>query len=207
MQPDSSAMLRPTTLEGRLIRLEPLSMAHASELYGVAADEEIWRYMPVPPPESVADVQRWIEEALEKQKRGERVPFAVVERATGRAIGSTSYLDLSPANRHLEIGWTWLGRAYWRTGVNTEAKYLLLRNAFENLGCIRVQLKTDLRNVRAQQAIERLGCVREGVLRKAVIQKGFQRWSVYYSILDDEWPAVKPRLENRLNRLVPSTPK
>jgi RimJ/RimL family protein N-acetyltransferase len=127
------------------------------------------------------------------------LPFAIIERASGRAVGSTRFLDISEQHRHIEIGWTWLGRAYWRTALNTECKYLLMKYAFEELKCIRVQLKTDLRNVRSQRAIERIGGVREGVLRKAVIIKDdYQRWSVYYSILDDEWSGVKAMLEARL---------
>ena len=122
----------------------------------------------------------------------------MIDRRTGKAIGHTSYIEIATEHGHLEIG-TWLAREAWRTGVNTECKYLLLSHAFDTLSCIRVQLKTDLRNERAQRAIERIGAVREGVLRKvAIIKDGYQRSSVYYSILDDEWPSVKTRLETML---------
>jgi RimJ/RimL family protein N-acetyltransferase len=125
--------------------------------------------------------------------------------ATGAAIGSTRYLDIRPKDRQLEIGSTFLGRGYWRTPANTEAKYLLLRHAFESLGCVRVALKTDGRNTRSQAAIERLGAVREGVLRKHMNVRGFQRDTVYFSILETEWPAVKARLEARLAAGAPAT--
>ncbi len=190
----------PVTLEGRRVRLEPLTERHAEDLFAVAGDEEVWRYLAVPMPTDLPAMRQWLADALETQARGSMLPFAIIEGASGRAIGSTRYLDYSAFDRHIEIGWTWLGRAYWRTPINTECKYLLLRHAFESLDCIRVQLKTDLRNTRSQQAIERIGGVREGVLRKAVIipKDGYQRWSVYFSILDDEWPTVKARLEERL---------
>ena len=192
----------PITLTGRWVTLEPLAEHHAADLFAIAQDEEVWRYLFPPTPRHLADMQTWLADALAARARGEMLPFAVIWRETGRAIGSTRYMDYSAPDRHVEIGWTWYGRDYWRTPVNTECKYLLLRHAFETLGCIRVQLKTDLRNERSQRAIERLGAIREGVLRKAVViaKDGHQRWSVYYSILDDEWPTVKSRLEGMLQR-------
>lgn len=191
----------PVTLHGRWVTLEPLESRHTADLFAAAQDEDIWRYLPAAMPRSLADMQTWTANALAVRNAGQMLPFAIVERTTGRAIGSTRYLDYSAFDRHIEIGWTWLGRDWWRTPLNTECKYLLLRHAFETLGCIRVQLKTDVRNERSQRAIERIGGVREGVLRKAVIvpKDGHQRWSVYYSILDDEWPAVRARLEERMN--------
>jgi RimJ/RimL family protein N-acetyltransferase len=138
---------------------------------------------------------------LARQARGTDLPFAVVHLASGQAIGATRYMDIQPANRALEIGGTWYAPAYRRTAVNTEAKYLLLAHAFEALGCVRVQLKTDLRNERSQRAIERIGAQKEGVLRHNLIMPdGHRRSSVYYSILDEEWPAVKARLEALLGR-------
>ncbi len=155
--------------------------------------------MPVPTPKSVDDVRTWIQDALNAQERGLFLPFAIVDRATQRAIGSTRYLDISAHDRHVEIGWTWLGKNFWRTPLNTECKYLLLKHAFETLGCIRVSLKTDLRNERSQRAIERIGAVREGVWRRVVVMHdGYQRSSVFYSILDDEWVGVKARLEEKM---------
>lgn len=192
--------LTPLTLNGKHVRLEPLAQQHLADLLQAGQDEEIWRYMLIPMPFTTADMQQWLDDALARQAIGDTLPFAVVDARSGRAIGSTRYLDISEKDRHLEIGWTWLAREYWRTPVNTECKYLLLRHAFDDLHMIRVQLKTDARNERSQRAIERLGAVREGVLRKAVItSSGYQRWSVYYSILDDEWPAVRSRLEMLLN--------
>jgi RimJ/RimL family protein N-acetyltransferase len=189
----------PVTLEGNWARLEPLTLEHAHSLFLVAQDEEIWRYMPAPTPKSVTDVEIWVREALEIQARGLFLPFAIIDRSSGVAVGSTRFLDLSDHDRHVEIGWTWLGKNFWRTPLNTECKYLLLRHAFETLGCIRVSLKTDLRNERSQRAIERLGAVREGVWRRVVIMyNGYQRSSVFYSILDDEWSTVKANLEAKL---------
>jgi N-acetyltransferase len=193
-------MLTPITLTGRWAQLEPLAEKHLDALFVAAQAEEIWRYMPMALPHTPGDLRAWLDDTLARQARGEVLPFAIVERASGHAIGSTRYLDIAEPHRHVEIGWTWLGRAHWRTPVNTECKYLLLKHAFEDLGCIRVQLKTDLRNTRSQRAIERIGAVREGILRKAVITyDGYERWSVYYSILDDEWPVVKSRLEEQMN--------
>ncbi len=192
--------ITPVTLNGQWARLEPLAERHAAGLFQVSQDEEIWRYLPYPMPQTADEMCGWVKGVLQSQARGEVLPFSVVEQATGQAIGSTRYMDISERDLHVEIGGTWLGRAYWRTPINTECKYLLLKHAFEELGCIRVQLKTDLRNVRSQRAIERLGAVREGILRKAMLMKdNYQRSSVYYSILDDEWPAVKARLEALLH--------
>ena len=192
----------PVTLHGRWVTLEPLESRHTADLFAAAQDEDIWRYLPAAMPRSLADMQTWTANALAVRNAGQMLPFAIVERTTGRAIGSTRYLDYSAFDRHIEIGWTWLGRDWWRTPLNTECKYLLMRHAFETLACIRVQLKTDLRNERSQRAIERIGGVREGILRKAVIvpKEGHQRWSVYFSILDDEWSSVKAHLEESMTR-------
>ncbi len=193
--------IRPVTLSGRLIRLEPLSEAHVADLAAVGLDDDIWRYMLYGDIRSVEDLRAWVLEILERQKRGSDLPFAVLDLASGRAIGATRYLHIERAHRGLEIGGTWYGRAYQGTGVNAEAKYLLLEHAFEVLGCIRVQLKTDARNLRSQRAIERLGAVKEGVLRKhMILPDGSVRDSVFYSITDDDWPAVKARLERRMQR-------
>ncbi len=159
---------------------------------------EIWEYMPM----RVArrdDMGRLVREALQAQAEGREIPFVIRDRASGRIIGSTRFLDLRPSHRSLEIGWTWLTPDVWRTSSNTECKYLLLRHCFESLGLLRVQLKTDARNVRSQRAIERLGAVREGVLRHHVIMPdGYLRDSVYYSILAEEWSGTRTRLEGSL---------
>jgi|SRR5579859_822576 len=193
--------IQPVTLTGRVVRLEPLSEAHVPDLAAVGQDDSLWTYIPYPPVHSEADMRAWVRDMLARQARGADLPFAVVHQATGRAIGASRYLDIQRANRAVEIGGTWYGRAYQRTAVNTESKYLLLGHAFDNLGCIRVQLKTDVRNERSQRAIERLGAVREGILRHSTIMPdGHLRDSVYYSILAEEWPGVKARLEAILGR-------
>ena len=144
-------------------------------------------------------MRAWVRDMLARQAKGTDLAFAVVHQETGRAIGASRYLDIQPANRAVEIGGSWYGRDYQRTAVNTESKYLLLGHAFDDLGCIRVQLKTDRRNERSQRAIERLGAVREGLLRHSMIMPdGHVRDSVYYSILAEEWPGVKARLEGCL---------
>jgi RimJ/RimL family protein N-acetyltransferase len=193
--------IKPVVLEGRLVRLEPLSEAHISELFAAGNDEEIWRYMRYGEMRAEADMRLWVLSILELAKQGTDLPFAVIDRPSGSAIGATRYLDIQPQNRAAEIGGTWYGTAYQRTGVNTECKYLLLRHAFEALGCIRVQFKADLRNDRSQRALERIGAVREGVLRDHIIlPDGYRRSSVYYSILDVEWQGVKATLERLLDR-------
>jgi len=190
--------VEPITLEGRWVRLEPLAQHHAADLAEAARDEEIWRYMPAKLT-TIGQIEHWITETLALQATGAVLPFAIVERAEVRAIGSTRYLNIMPRDRGLEIGWTWLGRAVWRTAVNTECKYLLLRHAFETLDCIRVQFKTDKRNERSRRAIERIGGQFEGILRQhMVLPDGSYRDSAFYSIIDAEWPAVKAKLADRL---------
>lgn len=191
--------MEPITLAGAVARLEPLDATHAADLYAAAQDSRIWPYLPVDPSASEAAIAEWIAAAQRERAAGGQMPFAIIQCATGRAVGSTRYLNITPRDCGLEIGWTWLTPAVQRTAVNTECKYLLLRHAFESWGAIRVQLKTDRRNEASQRAIERLGAVREGVLRKhMLVQNGYQRDTVMYSILDTEWPAVKARLEARL---------
>ncbi len=191
--------IHPITLMGRVVRLEPLAEAHVPNLTIAGQDESIWRYMLYGAIRTEEQMQEWVREILSRQARGTDLPFAVVHLGSGRAIGSTRYLDIQPQHRGLEIGGTWYGVAYQRSAVNTECKYLLLRHAFEVLSCLRVQLKTDLRNERSQRAIERIGAVREGVLRNhMILPDGHVRSSVYYSLLNLEWPAVKAKLEEKL---------
>ena len=190
---------KPIVLDGDHVRLEPIELRHAADLYDAGNDESIWRYKWVPMPQSLDEVRQWAEDVTQSMARGNEIAYAIVSKADQRAIGSTRYLNISPAHRTLEIGWTWIGTKYQRTVVNTECKYLLLTHAFEQLGAVRVQFKTDARNEQSQRAIERLGAVKEGVLRKAnTTHSGYIRDSVYYSIIDDEWPAVKQRLERYL---------
>lgn len=191
---------QPVTLTGRHVRLEPLTAAHAELLWPHANEPEIWLYMPYGKVNSADRLRGVIDDLLRRQSAGTDLCFAVVDLAGNAPIGMTRFMTIEKANRGLEIGGTWYGKAYRRTAVNTECKYLLMQHAFEMLGCIRVQLKTDLRNARSQHAIERLGATREGVLRKNIIMPdGHQRSSVMYSVIDVEWPDVKLRLENLLN--------
>ncbi len=195
--------IQPLTLTGQTIRLEPLALAHVPALAVAGRDEKLWRFMPYGNPEAEGFVHAWVSQMLDLQTRGADLPFAVVHLASGQAIGATRYMDIHAADRGLEIGGTWYAPAHQRTAANTEAKYLLLTHAFEGLGCIRVQLKTDLRNERSQRAIERLGAVREGVLRHHMLMPdGHRRSSVYYSILEAEWAGVKSRLEEKLKAYV-----
>lgn len=198
---------RPITLTGNVVRLEPLQPLHAAELYEAARDASIWRYMPTDPSGSVEEMAQWIVGALAERDAGSQLPFATIDLASGQVIGSTRYLNIAPQDYGLEIGWTWLTPRAQRTAINTECKYLLMRHAFEELGAIRVQLKTDSRNTVSQKAIERLGAVREGVLRKTMIiqRDGYQRNTVMYSVTDDEWPDVKARLEGFLRRTIGAT--
>lgn len=193
--------IHPVTLSGRIIRLEPLSESHSLDLTAAGNDVSIWRYMLYGEIQTHEQMLSWVRDMLRFQTEGTDLPFAVIYLISGRAVGATRYLNINSKHRHLEIGGTWYGVEFQGTGVNTEAKYLLLRHAFENLGCVRVQLKTDTRNQRSQRAIERLGAIREGILRQDTITPdGYLRDSVYYSILDREWPGVKSRLEDRLEK-------
>ena len=193
--------VEPVTLIGDVARLEPLELAHAEALYRVGQYPRIWDYMPVDPSASVAAMRAWIAAALEDRATGTQLAFAILSRADNTAVGSTRYLNISAHDRGVEIGWTWLTPAVQRTAINTECKLLLLRHAFETLGAIRVQLKTDRRNETSQRAIERLGAVREGILRKhMIVRDDYQRDSVMYSITDEEWPAIKAGLKTRLRR-------
>lgn len=190
--------VEPVVLEGRSVRLEPLSLAHVAGLAAVGLDAEIWRWSPEPL-ESEADIRRYVETALAWQRAGTAVPFATCAKGDGGAatvIGSTRFANIDTVNRRVEIGWTWLGVRHQRTAANTEAKYLMLRHAFETWGCIRVEFKTDSLNEKSRAAIRRLGAVEEGTLRNHMTTRsGRYRHSVYFSILDSEWPAVKERLE------------
>jgi len=198
---DRALNLLPIVLEGKHARLEPLEQHHSAGLFAIGHDESIWRYLRRPKLENLADAQEHIEESRRLAAAGTEISFAIIHRETGLVAGSTCFLDIRPSHRGLEIGSTWLGLAYQRTAINTECKYLLLRHAFQDLGAVRVTLKTDGRNQASQRAIERLGAVREGVLRQHMVMwDGFIRDTVYYSILEHEWPQVKSRLEVFLQR-------
>jgi RimJ/RimL family protein N-acetyltransferase len=191
--------IEPVTLEGRHVRLEPLSLDHHDALCEVGLDEEIWRLSPTP----VAtrdDMRAYIEEALAGQARGSYLPFATIDKSSSKVVGSTRFGNIDLENRRVEIGWTWIAPAWQRTAVNTEAKYLMLRHAFETLGCMRVEFKTDSLNDRSRNAILRLGAKEEGTFRNHMTtSSGRIRHSVYFSIIDSEWPAVRRDLEEKLS--------
>ena len=193
--------VRPVTLQGQHVRLEPMSEAHIPGLTEIGAGQTFWDFMLYGNINTEADMSGWVRDILGRAERGTDLPFTVIHLASGRVAGATRYLNIMPKDRGLEIGGTWYGTDFQRTAVNTECKYLLLKHAFETLGCIRVQLKTDLRNERSQRAIERIGAVKEGVLRNhMILPDGRYRHSVFYSILDTEWPEVKIRLEEMMDR-------
>ena len=190
--------LHPIVLEGQHVRLEPLTLDHHAALCEVALDPELWRWS-VTDMGTPDDLRRYMEAALREQDEGRALPFATIERTSGRAVGSTRFGNADPVHRRVEIGWTWIGRPWQRTAINTEAKYLMLRHAFETLGCIRVELKTDSLNERSRKAILRIGAQEEGTFRNHMITaSGRIRHTVYYSIVDSEWPAVKVSLEKKL---------
>jgi len=192
-------VVSPVILEGVHARMEPLARAHLAELAQVGLDEELWRWIPTPV-RTREEMAAYLETALNEQERGVSLPFAIVDKAAGRAIGSTRYGNIDRTNRRVEIGWTWVARGWQRTAINTEAKYLLLRHAFESLGCMRVELKTDSLNERSRAAILRIGAREEGVFRNHMVTaSGRIRHTVYFSIVDSEWLAVKARLEAKLN--------
>ncbi len=193
--------VEPITLTGDIVRLAPLGLEHIPDLAVAGKDENIWKYMRYGAVTTEPEMRRLVNYLLAAQARGTDLPFAVIHLATGKAIGMTRYMNIEPANRALEIGGTWYAVDFQRSGVNTECKFLLLRHAFEGLGCVRVQIKTDLRNERSQRAIERIGAVKEGVLRDhMILPDGTLRSSVYYSILAREWPEVKNRLAGLMER-------
>ena len=178
-------VVSPVMLEGAYLRLEPLTSVHLAGLAEVGLDEELWRWIPTPV-RTQEEMAAYIEAALGEQERGESLPFAIADKTTGRAIGSTRYGNIDRTHHRVEIGWTWVAREWQRTAMNTEAKYLLLRHAFETLGCIRVELKTDSLNARSRAAIFR---------NHMITASGRIRHTVYFSIIDSEWPAAKARLE------------
>lgn len=188
--------IEPVWLHGTRVRLEPLAPHHAPDLYDSGCDPSLWTYKPIPAPLNVGEMADLVAATLKHADSGLCLPFAIIEPASGRAVGETRFHNITHADRGLEIGWTWLAPRVQRTGVNTECKFLLLRHAFEALGAVRVQFRTHHLNVRSQRALERLGAVREGVLRRHMLMPdGSYRDSVYYSVIEGEWPGVRARLE------------
>ncbi|HJR79141.1 MAG TPA: GNAT family protein [Anaerolineales bacterium] len=193
--------IKPITLQGKHVRLEPMTEANIPALADIGVGQPFWDFMVYGSMETANDMRAWVLDILSRAEKGTDLPFVSIHLESGRVAGATRYMNISPNDRGLEIGGTWYGAEFQRTVVNTECKYLLLRHAFEELGCIRVQLKTDSRNERSQKAIERIGAVKEGVLRNhMILPDGYIRHSVYYSILDTEWPQVKKRLQGMLER-------
>src|ERR1700729_3039519 len=187
----------PVTLQHNTVRLDPIRREHWKELWDVAKDslEDTFRRIPYSM-RSAQDFEGWMGKALSEQERGESLVFATVEKASGKLIGSTRFMNIDRANRRVEIGSTWIAPRWQRSAINTEAKYLMLRHAFEHWGCIRVELKTDALNQKSRNAILRIGAKEEGILRRNLITwTGRVRDSVYFSVLDNEWPEVKARLE------------
>jgi RimJ/RimL family protein N-acetyltransferase len=204
--------LTPTILEGDIVRLEPLSLAHADALTMAGADPSVFRWTQLPgmrwtyeqgclEAPSRALVQGYIEQAQSWQKASTALPFATIAKSLDRAVGSTRFANIDVANKRAEIGWTWLANDWQKSGANTEAKLLMLQHAFERMGCIRVEFKTDRRNDKSRAALLRIGAVQEGILRQhMVLPDGTYRDSVYFSVLDSEWPRVKSDLQARLKR-------
>jgi len=191
--------IRPVTLQGTRVRMEPLSLErHFEGLLEIGLDSELWRWT-LNVCATREDLMRYLREALDMQSEGNALPFATVDQATGRVLGCTRFGNIEPKHRRAEIGWTWVGRASQRSHVNTEAKYLMLRHAFETWSCVRVELKTNALNRKSRDAIVRIGGKEEGILRKhATSDTGVVRDTVYFSITDDEWPGVKKRLESMM---------
>lgn len=197
----TASWISPVILNGKYVRLEPMTEDHIPGLAEIGVGQTFWDFMLYGRMDSVEDMRNWVRDILSRAQNGTDLPFIAIHLASGKVAGATRYLNIMPKDRGLEIGGTWYGTEYQRTPVNTECKYLLLTHAFERLGCIRVQLKTDLRNVRSQRAIERIGAKREGILRNhMILPSGQFRDSVFYSILDSEWPEVKKRLEELIVR-------
>ena len=189
--------VKPVTLIGKHARLEPMTEAHIPGLAEIGVGQTFWDYMLYGNMNTQADMANWVRDILSRAARGTDLPFVAIHLESGRVAGATRYLNIMPNDRGLEVGGTWYGLDFQRTAVNTECKYMLLTHAFEKLGCIRVQIKTDSLNVRSQKAIERIGAVKEGVLRNhMILPNGRIRHSVFYSILDTEWPEVKSRLSD-----------
>ncbi len=193
----SQTWVEPVILEGTRVRLEPLRRDHLADLKLVAFDAPLWQWT-IMGPQDDAGLERWLETALANAEAGAERPFATIDLASGRAVGSSRYMSIAPEHRRLEIGWTWIGSAFQRTGANREAKLLQLTHAFETLGANRVEFKTHARNERSRNALAGMGATFEGIFRQHMIMPdGSLRDSAWFSVIADEWPAVKARLQAR----------
>ena len=189
-------------LEGEIVVVEPLAPGHEDGIWEAASDPMVWRWMPVNAIESHETFARWFAEALERTAAGLEQAFAVLDAKTKTPIGSTRYLALRPEHRGLEIGWTWLSSSAWGAGANVETKLLLMGHAFETLGCMRVEFKTDALNERSRAALEALPARFEGIFRKhMLVRDDALRDSAWYAVTDEEWPAVKENLLGRLRNV------
>ena len=193
--------VKPVVLNGEYVRLVPMTEEHITALAEIGVGLDFWDFMVYGRMDTEQDMRDWVRDILSRSEKGTDLPFVAIHLESGRVAGATRYLNIMPNDRGLEVGGTWYGLDFQRTAVNTECKYLLLTHAFESLGCIRVQIKTDSLNLRSQKAIERIGAVKEGVLRNHMILPNERiRHSVFYSILDSEWLGVKKNLEEMLGR-------
>ncbi len=191
--------ITPIELVGQRVKIVPMEICHTEELFEAGNSLDIWTYMPIVI-QTLEDMKRLVDRALKDRDEGTQFPFIIIDQDANKIVGSTRFLDISVPNRNLEIG-TWLSPRVWRTKVNTECKYLLLKHCFETVGTIRVQFKTDSRNIRSQQAIERIGAIKEGTIRShRILRDGYRRDTVYYSIIEEEWMIVKEKLEGFLRK-------
>jgi N-acetyltransferase len=195
-----AARIEPVTLEGRIVRLEPLTLEHVPGLAEVGLDPELWRWT-LARPQGVDDVRAWAASTISARDGGTEFPFATIDIASGRPIGSSRYMNIVLEHRRLEIGWTWVAPPWQRTGANREAKLLMLEHAFDRLGCRRVEFKTDSNNEKSRVALLGIGASFEGIFRNhMVMPDGRMRHSAWYSVIDEEWPAVRAGLEAKLGR-------
>jgi N-acetyltransferase len=199
-RPSSSAWTA-TTLSGELVRLEPLAPEHEAGLWDASRDPRVWTWLSIVQPQTHEQLHAYVEDALANAASGTEFPFATIRQSDGRVVGSSRFLALRPEHGSLEVGWTWLAPATWRTGANVEAKLLMLADAFERLGCRRVELKTDALNERSRAALEALPAEFEGIHRRhMLVRDGENRDSAWYSVIAEEWPAVRANLLRRLGR-------
>ena len=196
----SRRWVEPVVLEGSLVRLEPLAPEHLAGLIDIGLEADIWRWMPIPI-QTPGEMRAWLDTSLEAADGGSEMPFATIVRDTDKLVGSTRYMNIEPRHRRLEIGYTWINPRWQRSAVNSEAKLLMLRHAFDTLGALRVEFKTDSLNERSRAALAGIGATEEGTMRNHMVtQSGRRRHSVYFSIIEEEWPRVRQQLEARLAR-------
>ena len=211
----SRRWVEPVTLEGNIVRLEPLGMEHLDGLIDIGLEAEIWRWMPIPI-QSPGEMRAWLEQSIANREEGREMPFATIVRDGDKVVGSSRYMNIEPQHRRLEIGYTWINPRWQRSAVNTEAKLLMLRHAFDTLGALRVEFKTDSLNDKSRAALTGIGAIEEGTMRNHMVTySGRRRHSVYFSIIEEEWPGTRIGLEGRLARhareaqaaaALPSTP-